>query len=212
MIKINEIYQSIQGESTYAGLPCVFIRTSGCNLRCRWCDTEYAFEGGETNSIERILETVADFGCRLVEVTGGEPLLQEDTFALISALLDKDYHVLIETSGAIPIKNLDSRAVIILDIKCPGSGMTSTMHWDNLNHLKEQDEVKFVIADQSDYEWSKTTIETHQTLQGKTIHFSPVFGEMDPRQLADWILKDRLPVRLQIQLHKHIWDPSMKGV
>lgn len=211
-MRINEIYQSIQGESTYAGLPCVFVRTTGCHLRCRWCDTGYAFEEGVSKSIDDILEEVHHFHCNLVELTGGEPLLQEQSFTLVRALLDEGYTVLIETSGAISIDPVDSRAVIILDVKCPGSEMSDRMHWDNLNLLKKNDEVKFVIADLSDYDWAKQVIETRPVLKRKTIHFSPVFGEMDSRQLADWILRDHLPVRLQLQLHKHIWDPSMKGV
>lgn len=152
------------------------------------------------------------FGCSLVEVTGGEPLLQTESLDLVRALLDEGYHVLIETSGAVPIQTVDRRAVLIIDLKCPGSGMTDAILWDNLNHLKPHDEVKFVIADQDDYDWAKDVLSGYQTLRGQTVHFSPVFGELPPQQLADWILRDRLPVRLQIQLHKHIWDPSMKGV
>lgn len=211
-MKIHEIYQSIQGESTYAGQPCVFVRTSGCNLRCRWCDTEDAFEGGAEKSLESIISVVRNFGCNLVEITGGEPLLQPETLTLIRNLLDEGCDVLLETGGALPIHAVDTRAVIILDIKCPGSGMCDAMHWANLADLKKNDEVKFVIADEADYSWARMILKQHKTLAGKIIHFSPVFGEMDPRQLADWILKDRLPVRLQMQLHKYIWDPSMKGV
>jgi len=211
-MKIHEIYQSIQGESTYAGQPCVFVRTGGCNLRCRWCDTEDAFEAGQEKSLECVLETVRKFACDLVEVTGGEPLLQPETPVLIRSLLDAGHRVLLETGGALPIDHIDPRAVIILDIKCPGSGMSGAVRWENLKDLKANDEVKFVIADMADYHWAKMILEQHQILTGKIIHFSPVFGEMDPRQLADWILKDRLSVRLQMQLHKYIWDPSMKGV
>ncbi len=211
-MKIHEIYQSIQGESTYTGQPCVFVRTSGCNLRCRWCDTEEAFEPGPEKTLENILRTVENFGCPLVEITGGEPLLQPETLTLIRNLLDEGYTVLLETGGALPIHAVDARAIVILDIKCPSSGMSDTMHWENLRALKKNDEVKFVIADEADYRWAKTILKTHQNLDEKVIHFSPVFGEMNPQQLADWILKDRLPVRLQMQLHKLIWDPSMKGV
>ncbi|MBN4050065.1 radical SAM protein [Nitrospira defluvii] len=211
-MKIHEIYQSIQGESTYAGQPCIFVRTSGCNLRCRWCDTEEAFEGGTEKTLETILQTVTDFGCPLLEITGGEPLLQPETLTLIRNLLDEGYQVLLETGGSLPIDVVDTRAVIILDIKCPSSGMSDAMHWANLNDLKKNDEIKFVIADEADYRWAKMILNTHQSLIGKIIHFSPVFGEMNPSQLADWILKDRLPVRLQMQLHKYIWNPSMKGV
>lgn len=209
---VNEIYQSIQGESTYAGRPCVFVRTTGCNLRCRWCDTEYAFEAGTEKPLDAILDEVREFECPLVEVTGGEPLLQIESFALIRALLDEGYLVLVETSGAIAIDQVDPRAVIILDIKCPGSGMSATMRWENLSRLKEKDEVKFVIADETDYHWAKTVLQEYPSLREKIIHFSPVFGEMEPRQLAEWILRDRLSVRLQMQIHKRIWDPTMKGV
>lgn len=209
---VNEIYQSIQGESTYAGRPCVFVRTTGCNLRCRWCDTEHAFEAGTEKPLDAILDEVRGFECPLIEVTGGEPLLQPESFSLIRALLDEGYLVLVETSGAIAIDQVDPRAVIILDIKCPGSGMSATMRWENLSRLKEKDEVKFVIADETDYHWAKAVLREYPSLREKIIHFSPVFGEMEPRQLAEWILKDRLPVRLQIQLHKQIWDPTMKGV
>lgn len=211
-VKINEIYQSIQGESTYTGLPCVFIRTSGCNLRCQWCDTAYAFEEGEEKSLEAILQEVRGFDCRCVELTGGEPLLQKESLHLITALLDEGYLVLIETGGSYPIDPVDPRAVIILDIKCPGSGMQSHMIWENLKWLKAKDEVKFVIADQRDYNWAKGVLAEHQELQNKIVHFSPVFGEMDPKQLAEWILKESVPVRLQVQLHKYIWDPSARGV
>ena len=209
---VNEIYQSIQGESTYAGRPCVFVRTTGCNLRCRWCDTEHAFEAGDEKPLDAILDEVRGFECPLVEVTGGEPLLQIESFSLIRALLDEGYLVLVETSGAIAIDQVDPRAVIILDVKCPGSGMSATMRWENLNRLKEKDEVKFVIADETDYHWAKTVLQEYPSLREKIIHFSPVFGEMEPRQLAEWILRDRLPVRLQMQIHKQIWDPTMKGV
>lgn len=211
-MKIHEIYQSIQGESTYAGQPCVFVRTSGCNLRCRWCDTEEAFESGEEKTLESIFRTVVDFACPLLEITGGEPLLQPETLILIRDFLDEGYTVLLETGGSLPIHAVDARAIVILDIKCPSSGMSDTMHWENLAVLKKNDEVKFVIADEADYLWAKTILNTYQSLAGKVIHFSPAFGEMNPQTLADWILKDRLAVRLQMQLHKLIWDPSMKGV
>jgi len=211
-VKIHEIYQSIQGESSYAGQACVFIRTTGCSLRCRWCDTAHAFYDGEELSLDTILKKVRDYGCDCVELTGGEPLIQEESFPLMTALLDEGYRVLLETSGSIPIHKVDPRAVIILDIKCPGSGMTDSMDWENLNGLKETDEVKFVIADQADFIWAKNVLETQQSLRNKIIHFSPVYGEMDPQQLAASILKERLPVRLQIQIHKYIWDASTKGV
>jgi len=211
-VKIHEIYQSIQGESSYAGLPCVFVRTSGCNLRCSWCDTPQAFEEGEEISISAILEKVHGFDCRWVEITGGEPLLQEESSLLIKTLLDENYTVLVETSGSLSIQSLDQRAVIILDIKCPGSGMSASMDWENLRYLKKNDEVKFVISDRADFDWAKQILGNYRALDGKTIHFSPVFEQIAAKQLASWILEEGLPVRLQMQLHKYIWDPKMKGV
>ncbi len=211
-MKINEVFKSIQGESSYAGLPCVFIRTTSCNLRCRWCDTAYAFHEGVERSVESLLQAVRTLGCRCVEVTGGEPLLHEEVYPLMKALLDEGYLVLIETSGSMPIDRIDPRAVIIMDIKCPGSGMSQTIHWDNVQRLQERDEVKFVIADRADYDWAKEALAKYPALAGKTVLFSPVFGEMEPRELAAWILEDQLPVRFQLQLHKYIWDPQMRGV
>jgi 7-carboxy-7-deazaguanine synthase len=211
-MKINEIFKSIQGESSFAGLPCVFIRTTSCHLRCRWCDTTYAFHEGVERSIDSLLQEVRSFGCRCVELTGGEPLLHEEIYPLTETLLDEGYLVLIETSGSMPINRVDHRAVIIMDIKCPGSGMTQTVHWDNLKWLKERYEVKFVIADQADYAWAKEVLIKYPALCDHTVLFSPVFGEMDPRHLAEWILEDQLPVRFQLQLHKYIWDPEMRGV
>ncbi|MFQ5779746.1 MAG: radical SAM protein [Nitrospiria bacterium] len=211
-MKINEIFKSIQGESSYAGFPCVFIRTTGCHLRCRWCDTAYAFHEGAEYSVESILHSVRRFGCRYVELTGGEPLLQEESYILIKALLDEGYHVLIETSGSIPINRIDPRAVIIMDIKCPGSGMEQATHWDNLKRLKRRDEIKFVISDRADYDWAKEVLARHPTLRDKIVHFSPVFGQMPPRRLAEWILEERLPVRFQLQVHKYIWDAALRGV
>jgi 7-carboxy-7-deazaguanine synthase len=211
-MKVNEIFKSIQGESSYAGLPCIFVRLSGCNLRCGWCDTAYAFHEGEERSIDSVLEEVRALGIRHVEITGGEPLLQEETYPLITKLLNEGYHVLVETSGSAPIDKIDPRAVVIMDIKCPGSKMSHTVHWENLKWLKREDEVKFVIADRTDYEWAKETLLQHPILQERAILFSPVFGQMEPRQLAEWVLEDRLPVRFQLQLHKYIWDPQMRGV
>lgn len=211
-MKINEVFKSIQGESSYAGLPCVFIRTTSCNLRCRWCDTAYAFHEGVERSIDFLLQEVRSFGCRCVEITGGEPLLHEEIYPLMKTLLNEGYLVLIETSGSMPINRIDPRAVIIMDIKCPGSGMSQTVDWENLKRLKERDEVKFVIANRVDYDWAKEVLVKHPPLNGKTVLFSPVFGEIEPRQLAEWILEDQLPVRFQLQLHKYIWDPEMRGV
>lgn len=211
-MKINEVFKSIQGESSYAGLPCVFIRTTSCNLRCRWCDTAYAFHEGAERSVDSLLQEVRGFECGCVELTGGEPLLHEEIYPLMTALLNEGYLVLIETSGSVPVDRVDPRAVIIMDIKCPASGMSQTVHWENLSRLKARDEIKFVIANRADYDWAKEVLARHAALDGKTVLFSPVFGELEPRQLAEWILEDRLPVRFQLQLHKYIWDPEMRGV
>ncbi len=211
-VKINEIFKSIQGESSFSGLPFVFVRTTGCNLRCRWCDTAHAFDEGAAQSVSEVLTAVRRFGCRHVEITGGEPLLQEEVYPLVQTLLDEGHAVLIETGGSLPIDRLDPRAVVILDIKCPASGMEHTVLWENLDRLKGQDEVKFVITNRDDYDWAVGVIARYPALQRQTILFSPVFNEMEPRALAEWILADGLPVRLQLQMHKYIWDPAMRGV
>ena len=211
-MRVTEMFHSIQGESSFVGQPCVFIRLTGCPLRCTWCDTEYAFYGGSDHTIEEILAKVDSYGCRLVEVTGGEPLAQSDAFHLITQLCDRGYDVLIETSGAIDTAPVDPRAHVILDVKCPGSGMSDRMHWPNLARLTQNDEVKFVLASRSDYEWAREILAQHALGIRCTVLMSPVFGALDPRQLAEWVLADRLPVRLQLQLHKLIWAPDMRGV
>ncbi|HWG95500.1 MAG TPA: 7-carboxy-7-deazaguanine synthase QueE [Nitrospira sp.] len=211
-MRITEIFHSVQGESTFAGLPCVFVRLTGCPLRCTWCDTEYAFFGGMDWSIEDILDTVRSYGCRLVEVTGGEPLAQPDTATLLRRLCEEGFTVLLETSGAIDTTIVPPSVRIILDVKCPGSGMTERMHWPNVERLRPQDEAKFVIRDRSDYEWAKTILARFHLTDRCPVLFSPVFGALDPRQLAEWLLTDRLSIRLQLQLHKHIWTPDMRGV
>lgn len=211
-MRVTEIFHSIQGESTFVGLPCVFVRLTGCPLRCSWCDTEYAFYGGTELSIDSILETVRAYGCPLVEVTGGEPLAQQDCGLLLSQLCDNGFTVLLETSGALDIADVDARTHIILDVKCPGSGMTHRMYWPNLERVRPQDEVKFVIADRHDYEWAIDTMNRFSLTRRCTVLFSPVFGTLDPRQLAEWVLADRLPVRYQLQLHKLVWSPDARGV
>jgi 7-carboxy-7-deazaguanine synthase len=211
-MQVTEIFHSIQGESSYMGQPCVFVRLTGCPLRCTWCDTEYAFYGGQEQSIDQILTKVDSFGCRLVEVTGGEPLAQAEAFQLITRLCDRGYQVLIETSGAIDIAPMDKRAHVILDVKCPGSGMTDRMYWPNLNQLTMHDEAKFVLADRKDYDWAREIIMQYELNGRCSVLMSPVFGSLEPRQLAEWVLADRLPVRFQLQLHKLIWTPDMRGV
>ncbi|MEK6684458.1 MAG: radical SAM protein [Nitrospirota bacterium] len=211
-MKINEIYKSIQGESTYAGRPCVFIRTTGCHLRCEWCDTAHAFDEGREMTMETLLAQVETYSCRLVELTGGEPLLQKEAPLLVTKLLDGGYTVLIETSGSLDIRPMDPRAVIVMDIKCPGSGMSGAMRWDNISALKPTDQVKFVIQDRSDYDWAVGVLERYPLLNQRIVLFSPVFGTMDARRLAEWILEDGLSVHLQLQLHKYIWHPEARSV
>ena len=212
MLRVTEVFRSIQGESTHAGRPCTFVRLTGCPMRCTWCDSEYTFTGGEHFPIEEVIGRVRDFGCNLVEITGGEPLAQSEVHELITALADRGYTVLIETSGALDITPVDPRAILIMDLKCPGSGMDDRNLWANLPKLKPTDEVKFVIKAREDYEWAVATIRDHALTDRHTVLLSPVFGELDPRLLAEWVLADRLPVRLQLQLHKFIWDPEMRGV
>jgi len=211
VLRVTEIFHSIQGESSHAGRPCVFVRLAGCNLRCRWCDSEYTFTGGEKTSIDDVIERVRSYGCNLVEVTGGEPLAQKEAFALIERLCDDGFEVLIETSGSIDIEPVDRRAKIILDIKCPGSGEAEKNYWPNIEQLRENDEIKFVIADRADYDWARNVI-GEKKIAGRTILFSPVWGELDLKPLAEWMLADRVPARLQTQLHKHIWGADVKGV
>jgi 7-carboxy-7-deazaguanine synthase len=211
-LQVSEIFYSVQGESTYAGRPCVFVRLTGCNLRCRWCDTAYAFYDGETLTVEQVLERVRAYKCPLVEITGGEPLLQGEVHSLIDRLLLEGYEVLVETGGSLDVGRLDPRVVKILDLKAPGSGMDRLNNLDNLQYLDRKDQVKFVVADRRDYEWAKQMMAEHALAEKAQVLFSPVFGELHQRELAEWILADRLPARLQIQLHKYLWDPNQRGV
>lgn len=211
MLRVTEIFHSIQGESTHAGRPCAFVRLTGCNLRCRWCDSDYTFTGGDRMSVDEIVEQVKSYGCRLVEITGGEPLAQSESLDLMRRLCDDGFEVLLETSGSIDIAPVDSRVAIILDIKCPGSGEVERNRWENLAHLKPADEIKFVIADRADYEWARQTIDERK-LRSRTLLLSPVWGELELQSLAEWMLADRLPARLQTQLHKHIWGADRRGV
>ncbi len=212
MLKINEIYFSIQGESSYAGLPCVFVRLTYCNLRCSYCDTEYAFFDGKDYSIEEISSEIDKYNCKLVEVTGGEPLMQSDCYNLLNALCDKNYNVLLETGGSLPIENVDKRVTIIMDLKCPSSGMLKKNLYENINFIKPTDEIKFVIGSKEDYDWAKTIIANYDLFNKCNILFSTVFKKLDPEKLVAWILKDNLQVRFQLQMHKYIWNPNLKGV
>ncbi len=217
-LPVTEIFHSIQGESTWSGLPCTFVRLTGCPLRCVWCDTEYAFHGGQRRALDEIVQEVDSLGTRLVEITGGEPLAHPNAFTLASLLLDQGFTVLVETSGAIDVSPLDPRAHRIMDLKCPGSGEVERNLWENLDHLTDRDELKFVVADRTDYEWARDVIRERgldrRPQEGTlgAILMSPVWDVLDPSHLADWILQDHLPVRLQTQLHKHIWAPDARGV
>jgi len=209
---INEIFFSIQGESARAGAPCVFVRLTSCDLRCAWCDTTYAFNEGTEMSIDAIIKKVESFRCKLVEITGGEPLLQANVLALSKRLCDESYDVMIETGGHRDISKIDPRVKRIMDIKCPGSLMEKRNRWENIQYLNRRDEVKFVITDQVDYEWAKEVMLQHQLEEKCLILFSPVFGKLENRTLAEWILRDHLNVQFQIQMHKYIWDPEARGV
>ena len=212
MLKINEIFKSVQGESSFSGLPCIFIRLTGCNLRCDYCDTEYAFYEGKNMSIDEILNIIAPLKIKLVEVTGGEPLLQEEVYPLMERLLENDYQVLIETGGSLSIDKVPEAVVKIMDIKCPGSGEASKNNLENLKYLKSNDEIKFVILDRNDYEWSRNFLHQHSAnLKAKAI-LSPVYEKLGLKELAEWVLEDNLPVRIQTQLHKVIWGKDAIGV
>jgi len=210
-MRVTEIFHSIQGESSHAGRPCVFVRLAGCNLRCRWCDSEYTFTGGEKMLLDEVMKRVRSYGCNLVEITGGEPLAQAEAFELITKLCDENYEVLIETSGSIDIAPVDRRAKIILDVKCPGSGEAAKNRWENLDALRPHDEVKFVIAGRDDYDFARRIV-AEKNLDRWTVLFSPVWGELDMKTLAEWMLADRVTARLQTQLHKHIWGAEARGV
>jgi 7-carboxy-7-deazaguanine synthase len=212
-VRVNEIFLSIQGESTRAGLPCVFVRLTGCNLRCTWCDTAYAFYEGHQMNVADVAAKVDSLGCSLVEITGGEPLLQQGVHSLIATLLERDHDVMIETSGERDISTLDPRVIRIVDLKCPGSGESARNRWSNLEELTPRDEVKFVLCDRRDYEWARDAILAHRLGDRvNAVLLSPVFGQLEPSDLAAWILADRLPVRMQLQMHKHIWSPTARGV
>jgi 7-carboxy-7-deazaguanine synthase len=213
VLTINEIFHSIQGESTHTGRPCVFVRLTACDLRCSWCDTPYAFTEGSKMSLNAIVSQVEQYGCDLVEITGGEPLLQRDVYPLMQQLLDAGCTVMLETGGHVSIRDVPARVIRIVDVKCPGSGEAARMHWENLELLRAQDEVKFVIRDRADYEYARGVLARHR-LADRTaaVLFSPVHDVLPAKDLAGWILEDRLPVRLQLQAHKFIWSADTRGV
>ncbi len=209
---VNEIFHSIQGETTRAGLPCVFVRLTGCPLRCVYCDSAHAFHEGRTMSPDAVMKEVERHGCGFVTVTGGEPLVQDEVYPLMARLADAGYDTQVETSGAVDVSRVDPRVRIILDVKTPGSGESGAMDWDNLERLRPGDEVKFVIAGRDDYVWSRDLLVTRRLPAGVVVLMSPVHGTLDPRDLAEWIKSDRVAVRLQLQIHKYIWGPDRRGV
>jgi 7-carboxy-7-deazaguanine synthase len=213
-LRVTEIFHSIQGESTHAGRPCTFVRLTGCPMRCVWCDSEYTFTGGDHISIDEVIQQVRDFGCQLVEVTGGEPLAQREGFELVRRLCDEGYEVLIETGGYVSTEDVDERAKIILDIKCPASGEADRNHWPNLARLRpDRDEVKFVIADRADWDFARVVINEHELeSRTKAVLISPAWGQIDLRELASWITKSGMNVRMQLQMHKYIWGADARGV
>ena len=214
MLRVTEIFCSIQGESTHAGRPCTFVRLTGCPMRCTWCDSEYTFTGGEHISLDDVMRQVRDYGCRLVEVTGGEPLAQREAFDLIKRLCDEDYEVLVETGGYVSTEDLDQRAKIILDVKCPASGEADRNHWPNLRRLRpDKDEVKFVVADKADWDFVRTIVADYALeTRAASILISPAWEQIDLKQLANWIVESGLKLRMQVQMHKYIWGPDVHGV
>ena len=214
MLRVTEIFRSIQGESTHAGRPCTFVRLTGCPMRCVWCDSEYTFSGGDHLSLENVLKRVRAFACRLVEVTGGEPLGQKEALTLIERLCDEGFEVLIETGGYFPTAGVDERARIILDVKCPASGEADRNHWPNLDRLRaDRDEVKFVIANRADWDYAADVIKRYDLEQrAKAVLISPAWGEIDLKDLAEWVATSGLNVRMQLQIHKYVWGPEARGV
>jgi 7-carboxy-7-deazaguanine synthase len=212
MLTINEIFYSIQGESTRMGLPCVFVRLTECNLRCTYCDTEYAFYEGKERTLESIIEEVTSYNCNLVEITGGEPLLQENVYELMTRFCDRGYEVMLETSGNMHVGKVDGRVRKIIDMKTPSSGMLKHNDYRNLEIAAATDEIKFVIGSRLDYDWAKKVMEEYKLPQRLTVLMSVVFSDLTPQTLAEWVLADRLPVRFQLQMHKYIWTPETRGV
>jgi 7-carboxy-7-deazaguanine synthase len=213
MLTVNEIFHSIQGESTHAGRPCVFVRLTACDLRCSWCDTPYAFHEGRKMSVDEVVGRVREYGCDVVEITGGEPLLQKEVYPLMQRLVDEGRTVMLETGGHLSVEHVPVPVIRVIDVKCPGSGESEKNHWPNLDNLRPTDEIKFVIKDRADYGYARDVVTKRQLTDRCTaVHFSPVHGVLDAKQLAAWVLEDRLKVRVQLQLHKFIWDPAARGV
>jgi 7-carboxy-7-deazaguanine synthase len=211
-LRVNEIFESIQGESTYAGIPCVFVRLTGCNLRCSYCDTTYAYEEGTDMSVKEIINKIDDYSCKNVCITGGEPLLQKNIYKLINLLKTESYKIFVETNGAMNIDLLPGNIIRIMDVKCPDSGMNKKIDWRNLERLRGDDEVKFVLSSKKDYEWAKKIVRKHNLPDKTNVLFGSAYGKLKPKSLAGWILKDRLNVRLQLQLHRIIWPDKTRGV
>jgi 7-carboxy-7-deazaguanine synthase len=213
MLTVNEIFHSIQGESTHAGRPCVFVRLTACDLRCSWCDTPYAFHEGRKMSVDDVLSQVRGFSCDVVEITGGEPLLQADVYPLMQRLLDEGHTVMLETGGHRSVEQVPAGVIRVIDVKCPGSAEADRNHWPNLDRLRPTDELKFVIKDRTDYEYARHVVKTHRLADRcAAVLFSPVHAVLAARVLAEWILADRLPVRLQLQAHKYVWGADVRGV
>ena len=212
MLKVNEIFYSIQGESTYSGLPCVFIRLTGCNLRCKYCDTQYAFNEGESLTLAEIQKRMAYYDCNLIEITGGEPLLQAPVADLSKNLIKQGKTVLIETNGTQNIDQLPDQAIRIMDIKCPGSGESAKMSWENIDRLRADDNVKLVICHREDFDWAVDVVKKYNLFDKVNVLFSPAYGVLKPEILAEWLLKLSLPIRLNLQIHKYIWHPHWRGV
>jgi len=211
-MKINEIYRSVQGESSYAGLPCIFVRLTYCNLRCGYCDTEHAFYEGRDYTVDQVLEEISHFKCQLVEITGGEPLLQKEVYPLMNSLIDSHYTVLLETSGSIDIGKVNPKVVKIMDLKCPSSGECDRNLYTNIDKLQPYDEIKFVIGTREDYLWTKKIVEDYRLTERFPVLLSTVFNQIQPKQVVQWLLEDNLRVRFQLQIHKYIWEPSTREV
>jgi len=212
MLRVNEIFYSIQGESTFAGMPCVFVRLTGCNLRCSYCDTQYAYEQGNDLSLTEIQQQIFNYNCNLIEITGGEPLLQPETVDLAKSLSEHNKQVLVETNGTKNIAVLPPPIIRIMDIKCPGSGEATKMDWNNIERLRFNDNVKFVISDHNDFNWAVEAVKNYNLLNRSSVLFTPAFGLLNPEILSKWMLNLSLPIRLQLQIHKYIWKPNRRGV